>query len=222
MSSAKKFLSIEAPSALVRGTIALAEEPATGTRRVFVVRTEGGEVTARRAVSCLLAPAIGDEVLVADLAGTAWILAVLERAPGAPNELTVEGDLVVSAPSGRCSFAAQEGIDLVSAKDVKVVAGGVSISASEGNVALDRLTFLTGALRAELEQARVVMDRCDTFVERATSRVARSHRVVTELDQVKAGQIDWRAEKCAQLHAEHLLMTSDDLVKIDGEQIHVG
>lgn len=69
------------------------------------VRTETGEYGARRAVSCLVQPELDDEVLVACRAsGACYVLAVLEREPGAATTLQVEGDLQVQVPAG--SFGA--------------------------------------------------------------------------------------------------------------------
>ena len=62
----------------------------------------------------------------------------------------------------------------------------------------------------------------DSVLERLHSRVSRSYRRVEELDQVKAGQIDYQADTSLQLHAKYALVTADDLVKVDAEQIHLG
>jgi Protein of unknown function (DUF3540) len=59
-------------------------------------------------------------------------------------------------------------------------------------------------------------------LERCHQRVARSYREVEETDQVKAGQIDYTADTSLQLHAKYALVTADQLVKMDAEQIHIG
>ncbi len=43
-----------------------------------------------------------------------------------------------------------------------------------------------------------------------------------ELDQVKAEHIDYAASASMSLHAQNALVTAEELVKVDGEQIHVG
>src|SRR5579871_1396441 len=86
------------------------------------VASEGGVLRARRAASCLLAPAVGDEVLVAIVARRpAYVLAVLERAPGARNDLDLAGDTTLRVAGGRLSLSA-DGLDLLSSADANVSA----------------------------------------------------------------------------------------------------
>jgi len=189
----------------------------------IAVRTGNGDHEARRALSCLVAPEVSDLVLVA-LSPTegAFVLAVLKRESGAATALAVDGDLEVRLTSGRFRVAAQEGVELVSARTVSVVAAGLDLNAGEGNVVLQRLSFLGDAVRAEIDRVRLIAGRFDSVLERLSQRVKRSYRTVEEMDQLRAERIDYTAEKTMSLHAEHTLVTADELVKLDGEQIHLG
>ena len=69
--------------------------------RSFEVRVGSGDYAAKRAVSCLVEPALGDRVLVALHDAGCHVLAVLDREGDAPTRLVAEGDLEVSAPGGR-------------------------------------------------------------------------------------------------------------------------
>lgn len=190
---------------------------------VVVVRTASGEHEARRAVSCLVAAEVDDVVLMvrAPREG-AYVLAVLRRDTAGSTRVAVDGDLDVQLRGGRFRVAAQEGVDLVSAREVSVVAEGVRVSAAEGNVVLKGLSFLGEAVRAELDHVKLVAQRFDAVLERVSQRVQRSYRTVAETDQVRAARIDYTAEKTMSLHGEHALVTADALVKVDGEQIHLG
>jgi len=53
-------------------------------------------------------------------------------------------------------------------------------------------------------------------------RVQRSTRFVEESDQIRAGDIDHRAESTLQMRAETMLMTADVVVRVDADQIHMG
>jgi hypothetical protein len=103
-----------------------------------------------------------------------------------------------------------------------MVAGTVDVTATEGRVAVDRLSFFSSFVEAELGRARVLAATLDSVIERAHARLSRSYRVVTELDQVKAERIDYSARKTASIHAENTLVSAEELVKVDGEQIHLG
>lgn len=190
---------------------------------VLAVRTQAGEVQATRAVSCLIEPVVGDRVLIGGCRREGWyVLAILSREQGARAAVALDGDLEIRLPRGRFVVAAQEGVDLVSGGDVSVASGRIDVHAADGNVVLGRLTFLGSVVRAEVEKIKLFASHLDSVVERVAQKVKRSYRSVEETDQVRAERIDYVAEKSMSLHAENALVTAEELVKIDGEQIHVG
>jgi hypothetical protein len=196
---------------------------AMGEEGAVLVRTASGDHQARRAVSCLVAAEVDDLVLVArsPLEG-AFVLAVLRRESGAGTTVAVAGDLDVRLTGGRLRLAAQEGVDLLSAREVSVVAGGLRVNAAEGHVVLQSLSFLGDAVSAEIDRVKLFASRLDSVLERFSQRVQRSYRTVVETDQLRAERIDYTADKTMHLHAEHALVTADELVKVDAEQIHLG
>ena len=197
----------------------------TGLREggLLGVVTEGGDYRAKRAASCLLEPEIGDTVaLLTTQAGACYVTAVLEREPGAASRIVADGDLEVQLATGKLTFAAQEGINLLAAKEVSVSAGALRVNAREGNFVLERLSLLGGVASAELAKIKVVAGSLDQVLDRFSQRVKRSFRKVEELDQVKAEHIDYAASASMSLHAQNALVTAEELVKVDGEQIHVG
>jgi len=186
------------------------------------VRCSSGTYPARRAVSCLVAPEEGDQVLVALTgAGGCYVLAVLDRESEAV-ELTAEGDLTIRLPRGRFRLLSQLGAKLVSAKELTVVSHRFNLNALDGNVALGRLTYVGRYLRSEIERIKSLAGTVDSVLERLSLRAERSYRTVTGLDQLRAGQIHHRAEQNCSLHGENSLVTAEELVKVDGEQIHLG
>jgi hypothetical protein len=208
-----------------RGRPALLQEVGTVTAAeelVFTVSAVTGEHAARRAVSCLVAPEVGDEVLLVAEEGRAWILAVLERREGAPVALEAGGDLAVRLRHGRFSVAAQEGIDLSTAQEASIASGTLRVTAAEAGIQLDRLSYLGRLVHAEVERVKVFAGSVDSVLDRFWQKVKRSYRFVEESDHVRAEQIDYAAEKNAQLRGRNALVTAEQLVKIDGEQIHVG
>jgi hypothetical protein len=148
--------------------------------------------------------------------GDAFDLAVLEqRDPGAAV-LSVEGDLTLRSVRGKVAVAAQEGIDLVTGAAARIMARAVDVEAME------TLSVLGGAVKAELGKVKMYAATLDSFFERVTQRAKRSLRTVEELDQVRAQHIDYAAAGNAQLRGENALITAHDLAKINGEQVHIG
>jgi Protein of unknown function (DUF3540) len=187
------------------------------------VKGEGFEYKARRASSCLLAPEPGDLVLVASLpSGACFVVAILERTGATPPTLTAEGDLTVRLPQGKFVVAAQDGIELVASKAVQIVAGAFQVNAVDGSLVFERLSVLSTFVRAEVERVKTFAGTIDSVVDRVTERVKRVYRTVEEFEQVRAERIDYQAEKTLNLRAENALLTAEQLVKIDGEQIHLG
>lgn len=183
----------------------------------LVVRTATSDVGARRAASCLLAPSVGDRVLLAtEERGDAYVLAVLEQRDPSAATIAVEGDLSLRSARGKITMAAQDGIELVTAAAARIAASAVDVNA------LSTLSVAATAVKAELDKVKLFATTLDSFFERVSLRAKRSFRTVEELDQVKARHIDYTASGNAHIHASNTLFTAKDLVKLDGEQVHIG
>jgi hypothetical protein len=191
-----------------------------GTLRV---RAGACDYDAKRAVSCLVEPVADDIVLVALVPnGAAYVLAVLEREEGAKATLSTDGDLELRQRHGRVTIAAQEGIDLIAAKDISLIGQGLQVNAADGNVVLQKLSFVGGLVRAEMEKVKMLAGTFDSVLDRLSQRVKRAYRTVEETDQLRAERIDYSATSTMSLHGENAVVTAEQLVKVDGEQIHLG
>ncbi len=187
------------------------------------IASSSGSYSARRAASCLLAPEVGDQVLVAFIPGhPSYVLAVLERDPSAPARVNVDGDLAIHAAGGRVSITSSEGLDLLTEGEATVVAKGLNVHATRGNVVLDQLAFLGSAVVAEMGKAKLVTAALETIADRVVMRAKRAYRFVEELDHLRAERLDYVANSTLSLRGENTVVTAEQLVKLDGEQIHVG
>lgn len=190
----------------------------------FSVRSAHGDFQAKRAVSCLVEPLEGDFVLMAgEPRGGAYILSVLERGGETrTTSISCEGDLDIKVPGGKVRIASQEGIDLLSPKHVSVSAGELSLHARTASFVLEQLSYLGSLAVGELEKLKVKSGIIETVAERVSSRLKRSFRTVEEVEQLKAERIDYAANQTMTLRAENTIVTAKELVKMDGEQIHMG
>jgi hypothetical protein len=190
---------------------------------VLRVETDDGDCEVRRAHSCLAEPEPGDLVLLAMLPnGSGYVLAVLEREAGARTRLSVEGDLAIQVGAGRLSIAAAEGVAVTSPKDVSVASGEAHVRAVDGSVALERASFFSSLVQAEMGRAKVLAGTLDSFVDRVSQKVKRSYRFIEDFEQLRAGRLDYVAEKLLNLRGENAIVSAEELCKLDGEQIHVG
>lgn len=188
----------------------------------YAVRTSGGIQVARRAVSCLVAPEIADRVLMAiGPGGESFVLAVLERDHDQVN-IAPDGDLRIELAEGSFAVVAKEGVELVSAKGLGLTADEMRLHARQGGVFFDALSYAGRLVHADVERVQAVAGAIDQVVSRVSQRLKNAYRFVEGLDQQRSGQLDIRAEKSAKLRAENTIVTAEELVKVDGDQIHLG
>jgi len=178
-------------------------------REFFSIVAKEEDFTATRASSCLLAPEIGDKVLlIGEPNGSLYILAVLERASSEAARLSSGGDLVLDAGEGRITVTANEGIDLLTPQDVRISSARLEARAGDAS-------FTFGA-------ARLIGKTVDSVLGRMTQRLKNSMRWVEGSEQVRAGQLDYEAEGMMHLHGENTVVTAAKIVKADGKQVHIG
>lgn len=187
------------------------------------VSVDGGTVEAKRAMSCMLDPVVGDRVLVALIGdGSAFVLAVLEREGDAPGTMSLDRDLEVALPEGRLSIVTGQGVAMASGGGVSVVAPSVDIKAVDGRIGIERFALAGKHLLAEYANVKVAAQVIDSVADRVRQSVKRAYKLVSDFDQIKAKRVDWSAEKSMHLHGENTVLTADGLVKVDGEHIHMG
>ncbi|AUX42851.1 hypothetical protein SOCE26_042860 [Sorangium cellulosum] len=190
--------------------------------RSFQVRVGSGDYAARRAVSCLVEPALGDRVLLALHEGGCHVLAVLDRDGDAPARLVADGDLEVCAPNGRFTVTAGEGVRLVTPAEAAVAAGTVRVAAAEGSFAVGAMTYVGEQLVAQVHRVKTVARSVESIAGRWVQRLDRAYRFIAESEQVRAQYYEVKARAAVNIKAEATLVSSGELTKIDGGQIHLG
>ena len=201
-----------------RATVVRVESPLA-----LLIESDSGRFRVKRAVSCLVEPREGDLVLAfVGEDGSGHVVAVLERSEPGPSTLSVEGDLVVKSRDGRVQIVAREGVDIVTPKEASVVAHRVVVNASEASLLADTISVVGEALRSEVGKVKLFGRSLDQVFDRVSQRVKSSYRTITELDRVRAKNVDHVAEGTLKMHAREAVVTADGLVKVDGDQIHLG
>ena len=188
----------------------------------YIVQIHHAALPARRALSCLLEPALGDRVWVVGEDGAYFITAVLERPEAAPLQLAMEGDVNLAVRNGRLNIAATKGIELATSQALGLTAGELNVKAKSGHFLVEQIHCLGQRLLAELAEIKLFGQFFDSVLERISLRVKRSYKTVEEVDMLRSEQIDFRAGKNLHLHGQNALMSAKELVKIDAEQIHLG
>jgi hypothetical protein len=189
----------------------------------FVVDTPSGRYTAKKAVSCLLEPGKGARVLIAgDPLGDCYILSVLEYGAEKKCSIQFDGDVEMVAKNGQFQLAAQKGIHLTTVEQIGMISSDLKVHSQRAEVSISQLVYLGTSIFAQLSKIKVLATTVESTIRRLTQKVFRSYRTVEDIDQVKAGKIDYNAEKTMSLHGKYSLLTAKNDVKIDGKMIHMG
>lgn len=190
---------------------------------LFTVLSGSAGYDACRAASCLLEPQEGDTVLLSIVPGRrTYIVAVLEREAEGGGRLAFQGDTELQVRNGTLVVAAADGIDLVSTAAVRVTSEELKVTTRAANVVVDQLGLVGAAVQAHVQRVKVVAETIDQAADRVVQRLKRAYRFVAEMDQTRAQRIDLSADKSLNLHAENAVVTAQELVKVDGSQIHMG
>ncbi len=210
-----------------------ASRAAQGAAKVVGVRKEGGwwlhfdasEVAATRAASCLVEPVIGDLVwMVRDSAHdpSAYILAVLVQPGSQSTILSVDGDLELRAPRGRVQVQAERGVALRTPGRIHLTAGDLTAQAKTSRLSFGEVTAVAETVFASLRRVTRVGAILDLFIDTVTQHSRHSVRTITGVDHTQAGTLDYEAKGDVHIRGQRTLINGEQLIKMDGDQIHLG
>ena len=201
----------------------------------LLVRVGAELVRSRRSKSCLVEPGVGDTVLVArsEPVGSALLAGLLfgeipggivahlhDDQPGCT--VAVEGDLTLRARSGKVSIAADETVSVVAGRSVTVHAPELTATTMKATVFADALSYVGRTLDAQVDKVKHVGRKLESVIDVVTSHMKHSQRTIEEVERVKAKELHIRAEATLNVHGKNTVLTAEKLVKLDGEQIHLG
>jgi hypothetical protein len=160
------------------------------------VTTAEGTRRALRAKSCLVDAEPGDRVLCSTDGDVVYILAVITG-----------GEATTIKAAGKLEIAADE----------------LKVKARSALLSLDDLRILGRSVEASFGgKAAIVAERIESRASRLLQRAKHAYRFIEGLDQVRAGNIDARAEGLAALRGENTIVSARVLAKIDGAQVKIG
>ena len=189
----------------------------------LLVRVGPDLVHAQRAKSCLVEPARGDTILVARSEHHGcYALAVLASPdPAAGSTIAVDGDLTLRSKRGNVAIAGQT-VSVVAETKAQLHAPELLATTRKATLFTDALSYVGRTIDAQVERVRHVGQSLEQVIGRVSTKVKHSHREIEEVERVKANELHVRATSTLNMHGQNTLMTAEKLVKLDGEQIHVG
>jgi hypothetical protein len=190
-------------------------------RDVRIAR-DGAVIAARVAFGCAVQPEQGDRVLTADDGETVWIVAVLERPTDLPARIFFEGDIAIMSARGDLSLHATNEINVDAGSRARIAAQEIDLHAGVAHFVLDELLQVGRRVNLYVAMLRSVGELVETFADHVLTRARHGSRFIEGSDQIRAGDIDQRAEGNMQLQARTQFITAETIVRVDAEQIHMG
>ena len=171
-------------------------------------------VVAERAESCLLVPAVGDDVLVAASGGSHQLIAVLRRSSAAPRTWASPAEADVTLRAGKLTFAGHKAIvahcdklDVV-ARDSRFISRSLNVVSHAIDATSDTLKWIGQQLQS---------------VSRSSAHSCHSYtRCVASGDVVNSQHMVRNASGCATTSANHVLVDGRHDIRMDANRIHMG
>jgi len=192
-------------------------------RECFWVAVGDSRYRAQKAAGCLLYPEVEDKVLVVSSStGECYILSVLERTKSTRNRLLFDGDTELLSPNGNLQLAGKQGVNVTSPSQIRIVSTNLQVVAEQSECSISHLSYIGNFLEGKVALVKLMAGKMESIFDCLRQKVKRSYREVEDIDQLKAGKIDYNAERLMSLRGKYSVVTAKENIKIDGKMIHMG
>lgn len=200
------------------------ERPIAATHCVGIISAVDGDhftvvsgslsAPGRRAVSCLLEPAIGDTVAALIVApDQLWITAVLEREEGTEHRLRLQGPTCIDA--GTAALTIASGSMSLRTTEFVLCAQRAEVHSDEAMLTGREFKVIGGTMKLVGAVLNTVFDRVMHY--------SKQHWRKTEgMDRVSGGYVEVEAQQILRHKGEHVFVNGEKLVKTTGSQVHFG
>ncbi len=195
------------------------------SEKSFTVRTDSGDWTAEKAFSCVVQPEKGDYVLLSiDDASHCFVLAVLQRNPDLPpgQDIVFEGPARIHVVNGDLALTSDQGMTLAAEEDILCASDQIEVQALRGEIQIGTLTFLGRAVRSQVDRVVSVAKSVERTCEELVQRMKSSLRYVDGHDESQSRSSRQLVEETLTVQSKNSYHLTEEVVKIDAEQIHLG
>jgi hypothetical protein len=211
---------MQSAMAVSRGRIQVAAEG------LLTVMTESGPLACRAAAGCLVRPESGDLALVVlpnSPKEMAYVLAVLERAQAdSPMHIDLGAGARLESEKGCVEIAAGADLRLRAGAQLEASADSISFVSRAMHWLTHTFSLLGRTVEVVCSVWRESSRERETTAQTWTQRLGDCRRHVQDLDETQAGMSRTLARETALLHGRVTYVQAEELVKVDGGEVHLG
>jgi len=194
--------------------VGLAVAVVTATTPGLAIRLAGEERGAVRAAGCLVAPAMGDRVLVAFVADDCFVLQILERTGPAPLA-------VAPADGGPLEIAATR-LRLSASEEVAVSAPSLAVGVRSARLVADAATLLGQLVTVVGERLRTTVRRHEIAADHLAAKLGERVTIVDGADVRTAATVVDTVSGTMTTQTAAAVTTAKRDLRFDAERVSIG
>lgn len=188
----------------------------------FTVNCDGADWVCPQALSCLVAPQVGDQVIISGPdRDRVYLIAIISRSSNAPVSLSIRGDLAISSTTGSVSLHSAAGTRISSDTELSLRSAHYQQTNDTARFTVGQMSYAGETVEATVGKTTFFSSIVSLLADRINSVTRLCFRHVKEVDHVRAQTIDYEAEKLTRVHGGYTTLTAQDVMKINGDQIHM-
>jgi hypothetical protein len=188
----------------------------------WILQSDSGTYTAKKAFGCLVCPEIGDQVLSVRLGpGNATILSILERQKEQKTRLKFGDDVEISSARSIGLFAGER-LDAISGKCMHLDSKQVSLHSQNASLVADRLSVSGEEATHAINNVRVLAKTLETVSETSRQVAMNAFRLVSGLDSTSAGEVLQNIKRRFSVQSRQVSMLAEEDARVNAKRVHLG
>jgi len=130
--------------------------------------------------------------------------------------------MVLRSRAGSVALESTQAVRLAGRGAVSIDTASLKVQTEDAHCVAAKMKYLGAEMTATVGTTRLIGKVYEAVMDRLSFLSRVSFRTTEEVEHVRAGSLDYRAEKSARVHASYTMVTGENLVKVDAKQIHMG
>jgi hypothetical protein len=188
----------------------------------LMIELDVGVMNARTAFSCLVAPIVGDSVLVNRSGNDYFVLSVLERHTDQNMTLAFPASVKMTASKGQMDFSASSDINLLSTSTTRLLAQQISMASADLTLNTGKLSANATDIESHSQTAKLYTHMLSTVAKQMSQKTEVLIRWVEKVETLNIGNLIQNIRQNYTSHANQAVITASKDMRIDAERIHMG